>query len=69
MTTIDTQVNCFYHSSPISRWRIEQSLYDKKVLEDFGPLAHLVERLICTEEAGGSNPLGSTSIDNEKATE
>ena len=25
-----------------------------------GPVAHLVERLICTEEAGGSSPLGST---------
>ena len=29
---------------------------------NFGPIAHLVERFICTEEAGGSNPLGSTRI-------
>ena len=27
-----------------------------------GPVAHLVERLTCTEEAAGSNPVGSTSI-------
>ena len=25
-----------------------------------GPLAHLVERLACTEEVIGSNPMGST---------
>ena len=25
-----------------------------------GPIAHLVERLLCTQEASGSNPLGST---------
>lgn|GEM_PF-5246012 len=25
-----------------------------------GPVAHLVEHLICTEGVGGSNPLGST---------
>ncbi len=25
-----------------------------------GPVAHLVERLTCTEEAAGSNPVGST---------
>jgi hypothetical protein len=28
-----------------------------------GPLAHLVERLVCTEEVAGSSPVGST---NEK---
>jgi hypothetical protein len=27
-----------------------------------GPLAHLVERLTCTEEAAGSNPAGSTQL-------
>ena len=26
----------------------------------FGPLAHLVEHLFCTQEASGSSPLGST---------
>jgi hypothetical protein len=26
----------------------------------FGPLAHLVERLICNEEVTGSIPVGST---------
>ena len=26
----------------------------------YGPVAHLVERLVCTEEAGGSSPLWST---------
>ncbi len=31
-----------------------------RIREAAGPVAHLVERLICTEEAGGSNPLGST---------
>ena len=30
------------------------------LLVKYGPVAHLVERLICTEEAGGSSPLGST---------
>ncbi len=32
-----------------------------RIREAAGPVAHLVERLICTEEAGGSNPLGSTT--------
>ncbi len=32
-------------------------LYFKR---NFGPLAHLVEHLFCTQEASGSNPLGST---------
>ncbi len=27
----------------------------------YGPLAHLVERLICTEEVAGSIPVGSTT--------
>ena len=27
-----------------------------------GPLAHLVERLICNEEVSGSSPLGSTFV-------
>ncbi len=31
-----------------------------------GPVAHLVERLICTEEAAGSNPVGSTMILNHQ---
>ncbi len=29
--------------------------------EQHGPIAHLVERFTCTEEAGGSNPLWSTN--------
>mgnify|MGYP000645697427 CR=1 FL=1 len=28
----------------------------------FGPVAHLVERLICTEEVAGSSPVGSTKL-------
>lgn|GEM_PF-2948283 len=28
----------------------------------YGPVAQLVERLICTEEVAGSNPVGSTDI-------
>ena len=27
---------------------------------EYGPVAHLVERLICNEEVSGSSPLGST---------
>ncbi len=30
----------------------------------YGPLAHLVERLICTEEVAGSIPVGSTKEKN-----
>ncbi len=29
----------------------------------FGPVAHLVERLICTEEVAGSIPVWSTTTD------
>lgn len=36
-------------------------------LNQSGPLAHLVERLVCTEEASGSNPLGSTNKNNKDA--
>jgi hypothetical protein len=31
------------------------------LLAPYGPLAHLVERLVCTEEVTGSNPVGSTT--------
>ncbi len=27
-----------------------------------GPVAHLVERLMCTEEVAGSSPVGSTKV-------
>ena len=38
-------------------YTIEVSEYEK------GPIAHLVERLLCTQEASGPNPLGSTTLD------
>ena len=28
--------------------------------EEVGPIAHLVERIICNDEVSGSSPLGST---------
>ena len=28
----------------------------------YGPIAQLVERLLCTQEVSGSTPLGSTNI-------
>ena len=33
----------------------------KGVGSKFGPIAHLVERLICNEEVTGSIPVGSTT--------
>lgn len=39
-----------------------KSLYDK-----FGPVAHLVERLTCTEEVAGSSPVRSTQKEKLKA--
>src|SRR5690606_32085740 len=41
---------------------IELSTDEHKIILGEGPLAHLVERLFCTQEASGSNPLGSTKI-------
>ena len=34
-----------------------------------GPLAHLVERLVCTEEATGPNPVGSTNTKQHLETQ
>jgi hypothetical protein len=34
-----------------------------------GPLAHLVERLLCKQEATGSSPVGSTKKDFRKNRE
>ncbi len=44
----------------ILRLKFTASVILRGVDRQYGPVAHLVERLICTEEAGGSNPLGST---------
>jgi hypothetical protein len=44
----------------------ERALVCAKIIQSHGPLAQLVEHLICNERVAGSNPVRSTNATAER---